>query len=102
MRPVRLPGAGRTIAIPNTIALIRGTPRLAAAQQLADHLLSAETELALARGAARQIPLGPVADTDLPAEVRELRRWANEAGPLTGLGAAPAECLAWLKSEYLK
>jgi iron(III) transport system substrate-binding protein len=100
MSPVRLDD-GKTIAIPNTVAIIRGTRRLNAARQLVDFLLSAETEIALARSKARQIPLGPVPADQVPAEVRELVEWAKESVDLTTLGAARAECLAWLKSEYV-
>jgi iron(III) transport system substrate-binding protein len=101
MQPVRLEN-GQTICIPNTVAIIRGTRREAVAQQLVDFLLSAETELALAQSKARQIPLGPVPAVLLPAGVRELTEAAQQGVDLTALGAARAECLAWLKSEYLK
>ena len=100
--PVRLPGSGATICIPNTVSMIRGTPREADARRLMDYLLSEECELALARSKSRQVPLGPVDEAALPAEVAELKRWAAEGTPLGGLGAARTECLAWLKSEYLK
>ena len=101
MRPVRLDD-GATICIPNTVAIIRGTRRETDAQRLVDFLLSAETELALARSKSRQIPLGPVPEDQVPAEVRELRGWAADGVPLAGLRTARAECLAWLKSEYLQ
>ncbi len=101
MSPVRLEN-GKTIAIPNTVAIIRGTKRPEAAQKLVDFLLSAETEIALARSKARQIPLGSVPADQVPAEVRELIGWAKESIDLTTLGPARAECLAWLKAEYLK
>lgn len=97
MLPVEV--AGRTIAIPNTAALIRDDPR---ARQLVDYLLSAATERALARSRARQIPLGPVDDAELPPEVRRLRAWAARGVDLTGLGEARTACLAWLKAEYQK
>ena len=100
MAPVRLE-SGQTICIPNTVAIVRGTRHDADARKLVDFLLSAECELALARSRSRQIPLGPVVDADLPEEVRELARWAADGVPLTGLAAARAECLAWLKSQYL-
>lgn len=101
MRPMRLEG-GQTISIPNTVSIIRGTKRVTAARRLADFLLSAETELALARSSARQVPLGPLDAASLPEEVRELQRWAADGVPLTDLSQARAECLAWLKSEYLR
>lgn len=101
MRPVQLDD-GATICIPNTVAIIRGTPREADARRLVDFLLSAATELALARAKSRQIPLGPVAEDQVPAEVRELREAASHGVPLAGLLRARNECLAWLKSEGLK
>lgn len=101
MTPVRLDD-GATICIPNTVAIIRGTRREADAQRLVDFLLSAETELALARSKSRQIPLGPVPADQVPAEVRELQTWAGDATPLTGLLPARNACLAWLKVEELK
>lgn len=101
MRPVQLDD-GATICIPNTVAIIRGTRRETDARRLVDFLLSAETELALARSKSRQIPLGPVPEDQVPAEVRELQAWARNAVPLTGLLRARNECLAWLKAEYVQ
>lgn len=99
--PVRVAG-DKTICIPNTVAIIRGTRQLAAAQQLADYLLSAETEIALANSGSSQIPLGSVDELQLPAEVRQLKHWAADGFPLDDLETASRVCLAWLKAEYLK
>ena len=101
MRPVQL-ASGQTICIPNTVAILRNAPHAEHARKLADFLLSAQTELALARSKSRQIPLGPVDATQLPAEVRDLLPHAARGCPLTDLLAARNECLAWLKGEYLK
>jgi iron(III) transport system substrate-binding protein len=101
MLPVQLE-AGETICIPNTVALIRGSHRETEAQRLVDFLLSAETELALARSKSRQIPLGAIEEAQLPPEVKDLRAWSAKAVPLTGLLKAREECLAWLKQEYAK
>ena len=101
MRPVTVSG-GQTVCIPNTVCIVRGAPHFDDAKRLADFLLSANTELALARSKSRQIPLGPVDETRLPAEVRELMPYAAQGYPLTGLLKARNDCLAWLKSEYLK
>lgn len=103
-RPIEIATAAGpvTICIPNAVALIRGAPHPAAARELIEHLLSAETELALAKSKSRQIPLGPVAPGALPAEVAELKRAAEKAIPLSSLLEARAECLAWLKSEYAR
>ena len=101
MRPVQL-GDGATICIPNTVAIIRGTRRETDARRLVNFLLSAETELALARSKSRQIPLGQVPADQVPAEVRELQPLAQRATPLKDLLPARNECLAWLKSEYVQ
>ena len=101
MRPLQLDD-GATICIPNTVAIIRGTRRETDARRLVDFLLSAETELALARSKSRQIPLGPVPADQVPAEVRELQAAAQRGVPLNGLLPARNECLAWLKAEELK
>ncbi len=101
MLPIRLE-TGETICIPNTVAIIKGTRKLTAAQQLVDFLLSAETELALARSKSRQIPLGEANPEDLPEEVRQLKSWADDACDLRSLGESRQACLQWLKSEYLQ
>lgn len=93
---------GRTVVIPNTVAIVRGTTRRGDAQMLVDYLLSAETELALARSTARQIPLGEVPQSEVPPEVRELLPWAAEGHDLRDLLPDRDACLAWLKSEYLQ
>ncbi len=102
MRPARLPD-GSTIVIPNTVAVVRGCPHAAQAHALVDWLLSSECELALARSASRQIPIGPlepVEEARLPEQVRELREWSGHALPLAGLLGERRRCLAWLQSEY--
>ncbi|HEV7867905.1 MAG TPA: extracellular solute-binding protein [Chthoniobacteraceae bacterium] len=99
--PVQL-ADGATICIPNTVGIIRGARHPAAARQLVDYLLSADTELALARSASRQVPLGPVEADKLPAEVRAMLPWVAEGVPLSGLSAARAECLAWLRAELAR
>lgn len=96
--PIRV--GGRTICIPNTVAIIRGTDNLVQAQRLADYLTSEETELALARSGARQIPLGPVDESQVPADVQQLAEWAQDSIDTRDLGPARAECLEWLKAEY--
>jgi iron(III) transport system substrate-binding protein len=99
--PIRLDD-GATICIPNSVAIIRGSSRVAEAQALVDYLLSEETEIALARCKSRQIPLGAVPDDKLPAEVRQLKKWAEQSCDMTALGAARAQTLRWLQSEYLQ
>jgi iron(III) transport system substrate-binding protein len=99
--PVRVEG-GATISIPNSVAIIRGTRRLEQAQRLVEYLLSEETELALSRSKARQIPLGSVDDAQLSEEVRRLRAWSADGYDLNRIRNARSECLDWLKSEYLQ
>jgi iron(III) transport system substrate-binding protein len=88
-----------TIIIPNTVALIRGCQHKSDAQLLVDFLLSAQTELALARSKSRQIPLGPVDAQQIPSEVRELARSVPQGYDLRTLEKARGECIEWLKSE---
>ncbi len=97
MLPVRV--EGKTIAIPNTVAIIKGTRRRDAAEKLVDFLTSAETELALAQSKARQIPLGPIDDREVPAEVQQLREWAADSFDLRPLLPARNACLQWLREE---
>jgi iron(III) transport system substrate-binding protein len=97
--PVRLEN-GATICIPNSVAVLRNAKHGDQARKLVDFLLSVETELALARSPSRQVPLGPVEASELPAEVRELVPAAAEGVPLTGLLPARNDCVEWLKREY--
>ena len=101
MLPLRLENRA-TLCIPNTVAIIRGTQHVAEAQKLVDFLLSAQTEMALAKAKSRQIPLGSVDADQLPAEVKQLRSWAEDGVSLSEMGEASLACLTWLKSEYLQ
>ena len=100
MLPFHLP-PDKSILIPNTVAIVKGTTRLERAQRLVDFLLSEQTELELAASKARQIPLGPVDESKLGEEVRLLKEWSRNPYPLSGLGNSAEECLAWLRREYL-
>lgn len=100
MLPLKI--EGRTIVIPNTVAIIRGTQRRTDAERLVDYLLSPGTELALAKSTARQIPLGDVPESELPAEIRDLLPWAAAGHDLRDLLPARDQCLAWLKTEYVQ
>mgnify|MGYP001065310378 CR=1 FL=1 len=95
-------GRRRTICIPNTVAIIRGCKNSDNARRFVDFLLSEEVEILLANSAARQVPLGPVDESRLNDDVRLLRRWIEDAYPLTGLHAARMACLEWLKAEYVR
>ncbi len=48
-----------TLYIPNTLALIKGSPHPAEARMLIDYLLSPEVEARLAQGPSAQVPLNP-------------------------------------------
>ena len=67
MLPVRLRNQA-TIVLPNTVAMIAKCRNSETAQQFIDFVLSEETELQLASGTGRQIPLESVSDSLLPAE----------------------------------
>lgn len=95
--PARLPD-GKTITIPNTVALIRGAQNHEAAKQFIDFLLSEETELALAHGAAHQIPLGPVDTSKLPDMLQPWLRWARESADLAAIAPSRQDTVRWLKS----
>jgi len=99
MLPVKLDD-GHTIAIPNTVAIIKGTKRLSEARQLVDFLLSEACELELANSRSRQVPLGDVNEEHLSAEVRQLRPLVESGYPLTSLSPARAACLQWLKTLH--
>jgi len=93
--------AGRPIAIPNTVALLKGAPNPDAARAFIDFLLSEEVELALARSTARQVPLGTIDPALLPEEVKALQPLVDDAYPLNDLIGARTEVLAWLKTQSL-
>lgn len=57
-----------TLFIPNTLALIKNGPNPAAAEALANHLLSPEVEAALATGPSGQIPLNPEVNVETRVE----------------------------------
>ena len=100
MLPVRV--EGKTICIPNSVGIIRGARHPVEAQKLVDFLLSAETELRLAKSASRQIPLGEVPKEQVPDDVRPLVEWAADGTDLRPLVPARRAVLAWLKTEYLR
>ncbi|MCR9197049.1 MAG: extracellular solute-binding protein [Planctomycetaceae bacterium] len=99
MLPVRL-ADGKTICLPNTAALIAGCPHPDEARQFIDFLLSENVELMLATASARQIPLGPVDESQLSDEVRQLREWSRDAVSLRPAANVHQQVLDWLLSEY--
>jgi iron(III) transport system substrate-binding protein len=57
-----------TLFIPNTVAIVRGSPNQAGARQLVDFLLSSEVEAKLAEAESHQIPMNPQVHAELPKE----------------------------------
>jgi len=101
MLPVRVgEDQQRTICIPNTVAIIKGARHLDNAKKFVAFMLSEELEVELANSKARQIPLGPVDQSKLSDEVKQLTQWAKDGYDLTGLQQDRAECLQWLKDAY--
>ncbi|MEO2030077.1 MAG: extracellular solute-binding protein [Fuerstiella sp.] len=97
--PVRLED-GRTVCLPNSVALIKDCPHPTAAKKFIDFLLSEETELLMANSSARQIPLGPVDDSLLSPELLQLKKWAADGVSLTGAAKVNRQVLDWLTAEY--
>ncbi len=91
---------GRTLCVPNTVCIIRGTRHPQAARRFVDFLLSEQTELALAKSKSRQIPLGPIPKEALPAEVNAWRQFVLESAPVVISKPSRKGCLQWLKTEY--
>jgi len=58
-----------TLFIPNTVALIKGSPNQAGGKRLIDFLLSTDVEAALAKGNSHQIPLNPAVHVELPPQI---------------------------------
>jgi iron(III) transport system substrate-binding protein len=98
MLPVRLK-TGQTICLPNSVAMIAGCRHPEAAERFIDFLLTEETELRLASGAGRQIPLGPVDRSRLSDDLRPLVEWATDAVPLTRAADFHAPVADWLNAE---
>jgi iron(III) transport system substrate-binding protein len=99
MQPIRV--QGKTIAIPNTVSIMKGARHPEAARQFVDYLLSAKSEVALAKSGSRQAPVhADAAGMDVPAEIAEMHAWAAEAADLSGLTKSRDECLEWLQKEF--
>jgi iron(III) transport system substrate-binding protein len=99
MLPVRLK-SGKTICLPNSVAKIRGCLNPELADKFIRYLISEEVEIMLANSASRQIPLGPVNETLLPADLQPLLKWAADGVSLDGAAQHDQEVLRWLSQEY--
>lgn len=66
-----------TLFIPNTLAIIKGSPHQAEAKRLVDYLLTPEVEIELSKGPSAQIPLNKKvkdsARVETPATVRAMK-----------------------------
>ncbi len=99
MLPIRLK-SGKTICLPNSVAKIRDCPHPELADKFIRYLLSEEVEIMLANSASRQIPLGPVDETQLPADLKPLLNWAADGVSLDVAAQHDQEVLNWLSREY--
>jgi iron(III) transport system substrate-binding protein len=66
--PDRAEGQLGTLFIPNTLAIIKGSPHTVAARRLVDFLLSPAVEKRLAIGRSAQIPLNPAVQSNARIE----------------------------------
>jgi iron(III) transport system substrate-binding protein len=57
------------LLIPNTVAIVKGSPNPRGARKLVDFLLSPEVESALAKSGSKQIPLNPNVKVGLPGQI---------------------------------
>lgn len=85
-----------TLIVPNAVVLIRGAPHPEAARRFIDYVLRPETEAALAKSEAAQMPLRP--NVDVPPHVRPLQ--SIKAMPVDY--ASLAEALPALSRGFLK
>ncbi len=96
--PDRQPGQLGTLFIPNTLAVIKGSPHVAAAEALAGHLLSPEVESALADGPSAQIPLNR--RTSTPARVETPQTVTPMAADFEAAAARWDDVAAYLAREF--
>ena len=73
--PDQRPDQWGTLRIPNTVAVLAGAPHPNAAQQLANYLVSADTEGRLAMGISGQFPIRPGHSQQSRAQGESLVRW---------------------------
>jgi iron(III) transport system substrate-binding protein len=58
-----------TLFIPNTVAILKGSPNPDGARRLVDYLLSPEVEKRLAESESHQVPLNPEVEATLPPPI---------------------------------
>lgn len=95
-----------TLYIPNTLAVIRGSPNPAGARKLVDFLLSADVEKRLAESESCQIPLNPAVKSDLPKEIERPQGSGGTVKPMqVDFGKAAdlwEETQTFLRSEFAR
>ncbi len=96
--PDRQPDGLGTLFIPNTLAIIKGSPHQKEAEALANHLLSPEVEAALARGPGAQIPL--LKSTNVEARVETPRTVHAMEADFEAAAKAWDKVAAFLVSEF--
>jgi ABC-type Fe3+ transport system substrate-binding protein len=97
--PIRVDG--KTIAIPNTVSIVRGTQHEANARRFVDFILSSGADMALAESGSRQAPVhAELRNMIMPEGVDQIYRWSRQSASLHGLLQSRDECLAWLMKEF--
>ena len=98
--PDQQPDGLGTLFIPNTLAIIKGSPNPAEARRLVDYLLTPEIEIELSRGASAQIPLNAKADVPLRVETpRTVRSMAVDFAEAARQWDAAAE---FVRDEFAR
>jgi iron(III) transport system substrate-binding protein len=59
-----------TLFIPNTLAILKGSPNPDEARRLVDFLLGPDVEKRLAEGESNQVPLNPEVKAELPSQIQ--------------------------------
>lgn len=75
--PDQQPGEPGTLRIPNTVAVMKNAPHPIAAAELANYLVSTDTEMRLAMGPSGQFPLRPQHPEKSRAQTSNLIRWMD-------------------------
>ena len=86
--------------IPNTVAILKGSPNPPGARKLVDYLLSPEVEAALAKSGGKQIPLNPNVKADLPPEIEAARKATRLPVDFARAADLWDEVQAFLREEF--
>ncbi len=91
-----------TLFIPNTVAVIRGSPNPEGARKLVDYLLSPEVEGKLAEAESHQIPLNPQVKAKLPASFATPQTAKPMAVDFEKAAALWDEAQTFLRDEFAR